>query len=85
MFGRTIRGGGSKQCEGPPFSCRHSLLLLKEQVTEGWQLLLRNLTATFSASKAFRESLSRDGKPEVESSLYAYLEGYIELAFGYLF
>lgn len=26
LFGRTIRGGGSKQCEEPPFSCRYSSL-----------------------------------------------------------
>lgn len=65
MFGRTIRGCGSKLCEGRPFSCRHSWLLLKEQVTEGWQLLLRNLTAMFNASKAFRKSPSREGKPQV--------------------
>lgn len=50
VFGRNIGGCGSKQCEGPPFSCGQRLLLLREQDRESWQLLLRNLRAMFNTS-----------------------------------
>lgn len=80
MFGRTIGGYWSKQCEGPPFSCRHRLLFSREQGVESWQLLLRNLRGTFNVPMGLlclQHPLSFSTCWVTSEDYFLYLDGFL--------